>query len=398
MNKVRFGIVGYGIQGSSYAGYLSGRPKAGGPQAVCSEYCGLGGICDIDEKKREEAKRLYPEVPVYEDYKEMIESGAVDAVITTVPHYLHPEIAIYAICHGVHALVEKPAGVYTRQVKEMNQCAKEHPKVVFGVMFNQRTNRLYQQVKQLVESGELGELRRSNWIINSWWRPDSYYQQSDWRATWGGEGGGVLVNQAPHQLDLWQWMCGVPTKVYAKCIFGAHRNIVVENDVTIVTEYSNKATGCFITSTHDPMGTDRLEIDLSGGKIVVDNSSHATIYKLKKDEAWLNESVRMEELGSVMSGNSAGAEKMYEVSEINYNDGWGFQHVKVMDNFARSILFGEKLLAPGEEGIQGVRLANACLLSAWTNREIELPFDDDAFVEELNRHIRREGKFPERES
>lgn len=396
MNKVRFGIVGYGIQGSSYAGYLSGRPKKGGPQAFASEYCALGGICDINENRRREAEALYPGVPVYNRYEEMIDSKNVDAIITTVPHYLHPEMAVYAINRGVHALVEKPAGVYTHQVKQMNQCAKEHSEVVFGVMFNQRTNQLYQQIKQLVNSGELGEIRRSNWIINSWWRPDSYYRQSPWRATWGGEGGGVLVNQAPHQLDLWQWICGMPKKVFAKCVFGAHRDISVENDVTIVTEYENGATGCFITSTHDPMGTDRLEIDLSGGKIVVENSSRAVIYKLRKNEDILNRDVRMEELGSLVSGNGTGDNQLYEVSEITYSDGWGFQHVKVMDNFARAVLFKEPLLAPGEEGINGVCLANACLLSSWTKKEIILPFDDDVYVEELNKHIRLEGKFPER--
>lgn len=396
MNKVRFGIAGFGVQGSSYAGYLSGRPKVGGPQAFAPEYCALGGICDIEEEKRRQALALYSGVPVYGSFEELIESGNVDAVITTVPHYLHPEIAVCAMERGVHVLVEKPAGVYTRQVRRMNQCAKEHPEVVFGVMFNQRTNRLYQQIKKLVESGELGEIRRSNWMINSWWRPDSYYRQSPWRATWGGEGGGVLVNQAPHQLDLWQWICKMPKKIFAKCIFGAHRDIPVENDVTIIAEYENGATGCFITSTHDPMGTDRLEIDLSGGKIVVENSSRAVIYRLLKNEDELNRNVKMEELGSLVSGNGSGENRLYEMSEITYNDGWGFQHVKVMDNFARAILFGDPLLAPGEEGMNGVCLANACLLSAWTKQEVSLPFDEDVYVEELNKRIREEGKFPER--
>ena len=304
MEKVRFGIVGFGIQGSAYAGYLSGRPKKEGPQVECPEHCTLGAICDIDAEKEKTARELYPEYPFYHDWKELVDSGNVDAVITTVPHYLHPEIAIYCMEHGVNVLVEKPAGVYTKQVQAMNDCSLEHKDVVFGIMFNQRTNKLYQKVKEIVESGELGEIRRSSWIINSWWRPDSYYRQSAWRATWGGEGGGVLVNQAPHQLDLWQWICGVPTSVYAKCKFGAHRDIIVENDVTVVTEYENGATGSFITCTHDPIGTDRLEIDLSGGKIVVDNSRKVTVYKLKRNEDELNESVAMGGLGKLVSSNS----------------------------------------------------------------------------------------------
>ena len=155
-------------------------------------------------------------------------------------------------------------------------------------------------------SGELGQIRRSSWIINSWWRPDSYYRQSDWRATWGGEGGGVLVNQAPHQLDLWQWICGIPNKVYAKCIYGSHRDIIVENDVTIVTEYPNGATGSFVTCTHDPNGTDRLEIDLDNGKIVVDNSKTATVYRLNKSEDEMNATMSMMDVSKLTSGNSAG--------------------------------------------------------------------------------------------
>ena len=175
-------------------------------------------------------------------------------------------------------------------------------------MFNQRTNKLYQKVKEIVASGELGEIRRSNWIINSWWRPDSYYRQSDWRATWGGEGGGVLVNQAPHQLDLWQWMCGVPSKVYAKIICGAHRDIIVDNDVTIVTEYPNGATGSFITCTHDPIGTDRFEIDLDGGNDCCGRQQESNCIPSEKFRKGIKCTMSMMELVKLTQGNSSGAD------------------------------------------------------------------------------------------
>ena len=393
--KIRFGLIGIGAQGGAYAGFLTGRAGMAGMAAPeCPPHCALGALCDIDPAKEAMCKEKYPEYPFFKDWKEMVASGTVDAVITTVPHYLHTEIAIYCIEHGMPVLVEKPAGVYAKSVREMNECAAAHPEVPFGIMFNQRTNKLYQRIKEIVASGELGEIRRSNWIINTWWRPDSYYQQSDWRATWGGEGGGVLVNQAPHQLDLWQWICGVPTKVYSKIKYGCHRNIVVDNDVTIVTEYANGATGSFVTCTHDACGTDRLEIDFDNGKIVVEDSKIATVYRLNKTEPEMNESMSMMEVARLTSGNGGGG--LYTTETFENTDGWGYQHTTVMENFACHVLEGSPLLAPGCEGINGVTLANSTLLSSWLGREVENPCDEELFLQELNKRIAEEGKFPTR--
>lgn len=397
MSKVRYGLIGIGAQGGAYAGFLTGQGGFPGmPAPECPPHCALGALCDIDPAKEAMCKEKYPDVPFYKDWKEMVASGDVDAVITTVPHYLHTEIAIYCLEHGMPVLGEKPAGVYSKEVRAMNECAAAHPDVAFGIMFNQRTNKLYQKIKEIIASGELGEIRRTSWMINSWWRPDSYYQQSDWRATWGGEGGGVLVNQAPHQLDLWQWMCGVPTKVMSKVLYGCHRDIVVDNDVTVITEYANGATGTFITCTHDAIGTDRLEIDLDGGKIVVEDSKKATVYRLKKDENEMNATMDMMQVAMLTRGNSSGSNDMYDVEEFENVDGWGFQHTTVMENFAMHILEGTPLLAPGAEGINGVNLANAILLSSWLGKEVENPVDPDLYLEELNKRIKEEGKFPTR--
>ncbi len=397
MEKIRYGIIGVGAQGGAYAGFLTGRGGLPGmPTPEAPPSCGLGALCDIDPLKQAMCAEKYPEYPFFTDWKEMVASGKVDAVITTVPHYLHPEMAIYCLKRGMPVMVEKPAGVYAKAVREMNECAKAHPEVGFAIMFNQRTNKLYQKIKDIVDSGEMGEVRRSVWIINSWWRPDSYYRQSDWRATWGGEGGGVLVNQAPHQLDLWQWICGRPSRVYAKIKYGCHRDIIVDNDVTIVTEYPNGATGCFITCTHDVLGTDRLEIDLDGGKIVVDGSKKATVTRLKMPEKDMNEKMDMMKVAMLTMGNSAGAEELYTVEEFENSDGWGFQHTTVLENFAQHLLSGLSLLAPGDEGINGVNLANAALLSSWLGEEVDCPVDEDIYLAELNRRITEEGKFPTR--
>ena len=399
--RIRYGIIGFGTQGSNYSNILTGTASFPGfPAAPIPPHCTLGAICDIDPARRELAKQKFPDYPVFEDYRDMIASGHCDAVITTVPHYLHHEMAIYAMEHGMNVICEKPAGVRAKDVQKMIDCHEAHPETAFGIMFNQRTNKLYQKVKDIVASGELGQIRRSQWIINTWWRPDSYYRQSEWRATWGGEGGGVLVNQAPHQLDLWQWICGVPCKVTSLNLNGAHRDIAVENDVTMVTQYPNGATGSFITCTHDAIGTDRLEIDLDAGKIVVENSKTATVYRMVRDgrqvdEEYMNQHMSMMELAMLTSSNGGGG--LYETEVFENSDGWGIQHGTVMENFALHVLTGSPLLAPGSDGIMGVRLANASQLSAWTGCTVELPCDEEAYARELNKRIAAEGKFPIRD-
>ena len=232
----------------------------------------------------------------------MLESGDVDAVVTCVPHFLHPEMGIETLKRGLHALVEKPAGVYTKQVKELNAFAASKPELTFGIMFNQRNNPLYQRLKEIVDDGEIGNIRRTNWIITTWWRPQGYYNSSEWRATWGGEGGGVLVNQAPHQLDLWQWICGVPKSVFAKVAYGFRRDIAVEDEVTAVVDYGDGATGVFVTATHDLTGTDRFEILGDQGKIVVTDSKTATVTRLSLPERELSDGMGMDDVRKLFMG------------------------------------------------------------------------------------------------
>ncbi len=389
MEEVRLGIIGYGSQGGFYGSLL----KEGRVDGMV-----LGAVAEIDETVDEKIRGDFPDATIYRDYKEMIDSGDVDAIITTVPHYLHPEMAMYALERDIHVLNEKPAGVYTKQVKELNEFAQSKDNVTYAIMFNQRNNPLYQRIKEIVDNGEIGELRRTNWIITTWWRPQAYYEQSDWRATWGGEGGGVLVNQAPHQLDLIQWIAGVPQSVYSKVAYGFRRDIPVEDEVTAVFEYENGATGTFITATHDILGTDRLEIHGDSGKIIVDDSTKVTVYRMPKSENDLNKEMDVEDVAKLFMGE-LDTDELYEVEtfEADASAAWGEQHAGVLTNFAQHILNGEELLAPGSDGINGVRLANAIHLSDWTDKEVSLKdFDDDLYLEELNKRIREEGKFDER--
>ncbi|MER2063691.1 MAG: Gfo/Idh/MocA family oxidoreductase [Alkalibacterium sp.] len=384
IKKVRLGIIGLGAQGGMYAKFIKDGMV---PNME------IGAICDIDTSKKDVVESDYPEVPFYEDYIEMMESGKVDAIITTVPHYLHPEMGIEALKRDIHALVEKPAGVYTKQVKELNEFAQTKPEVTFGIMFNQRNNPLYKKIKEIVDSGDIGKIRRTNWIITTWWRPQPYYDQSEWRATWGGEGGGVLVNQAPHQLDLWQWICGVPESVYSKVSYGFRRNIAVEDEVTAVVDYGDGATGTFVTATHDIVGTDRFEILGDKGKIVVDDSQVATVTRLNKPEQELSEEMGMEDVKKLFMGQM-NTDELYTQEKIEFESAWGEQHSGVLENFAANILDGTPLLAPGSDGINGVRLANAIHLSSWTGKEVSLKdLNEDVYLEELNKHIKEEGKF-----
>jgi predicted dehydrogenase len=385
-DKVRLGIIGLGTQGSMYATFITDGLV---PNMV------VAAIADIDPAKAEIAAAQYPGATFYENYIELLESGDVDAIITTVPHFLHPQMGIDALSRGIHALVEKPAGVYTKQVKELNAFAEAHPELSFGIMFNQRNNPLYIRLKEIVDNGEIGSILRSNWIITNWWRPQGYYDQSAWRATWGGEGGGVLVNQAPHQLDLWQWICGVPEKVFAKVAYGFRRNIAVEDEVTALVDYGNGVTGVFVTATHDLVGTDRFEILGDQGKIVVEGSKTATVTRLKKPERELSESMDMADVMKLFMGQ-LNADDLYTTETIEFDSAWGAQHAGVLENFAANILDGTPLLAPGSDGIKGVRLANAIHLSSWTGREVSLDFDEDEFLAELNNRIRSEGTFAER--
>ncbi|WP_332633497.1 Gfo/Idh/MocA family protein [Halalkalibacter flavus] len=379
MMTVRLGISGIGQQGGAYAGFISeGKVK----NMV------IGAICDIDPEKKAMCAEKYPDVPFFDNYIDMLESGKVDAVVTTVPHYLHPEMGIEALKRDIHALVEKPAGVYTKQVKELNVFAATKPDVTFGIFFNQRTNPLYQKLKELIDSDEIGKIRRTNWIITTWWRPQGYYDSSAWRATWEGEGGGVLVNQAPHQIDLLQWICGMPKKVYSNVKYGYQRNIAVEDEVTTLLDYGNGATGVFITATHDVLGTDRLEILGDKGKIIVDDSKKITIKRLNTPESEMSASMSMQDVMKIFMGGDVS--DVYSEEVLEFESVWGAQHIAVLENFAANIVDGTPLIAPGSDGIHGVALANAIHLSSWLGKEVELPIDEELYLAELNKKIEEE--------
>ncbi len=368
MKQIRMGMIGLGNMGSSHAKKL----LAG----ECPEIL-LTAVADIKETRRDWAREtLGDAVAIFSTAEELMESGLVDAICVAVPHYDHPTLAIKAMRMGLHVIIEKPAGVYTKQVLEMNRIADECS-VVFAIMMNQRTNCIYRKMRELVQGGELGAIRRTSWIITDWYRPQAYYDSGDWRATWSGEGGGVLLNQCPHQLDLWQWICGMPKKIYAKMHFGKWHRIEVEDDVSIYAEYEDGATGTFITSTGDTPGANRFEITLEKGKLIAEEG---------KLWMWKSENGMSEPEFSATNTIPFGKMK-YEKTEVE-TDGLNPQHMGVFSAFAANILRGEPLVADGREGIRGLTISNACHLSAWTGADVETAtLDHELYYRELMKRV-----------
>lgn len=368
--EVRFGIVGIGKQGTFYTKIFT-------KLKWLVKGARLTAVCDILPERRKYAEENLPGVKVFEDYKEMFASGLVDAVMIETPHYFHPVIAIDAMRAGLNVLCDKPAGVYTKQVREMNEEAKKHPDILFGMMFNQRTNPLYIKAKELIESGRLGKLTRIVWIITNWYRPRAYYAQGGWRGTWWGEGGGVLLNQCPHQLDLFTWLAGLPVSVTATAST-VGRDISVENDVTAYCKFENGATGVFITSTHDAPGTNRLEITGEGGKIVIENG------KLVFTENCELEPV-FSEHNTVFMGKPKTKKYTYRgIGHYLRLKKYPPQHIGIIKNYTDSLLGKTKeFIAPGEQGITGLTFSNAIHLASWTGKEVSIPLDEEVFIAEL---------------
>ena len=361
MEKLRLGIIGVGNIGTGHAGNIL--------EGQCPEI-EITAAADRRESRRNWIREKLPDIPVFNEGEELIASGACDAVLICVPHYQHPPLAISAMRRGLHVMVKKPAGVYTLQVREMNEEADRHPDLAFGLMYNQRTNCVYRKLKEMIEGGELGAFKRVSWLITDWYRTQQYYDSGAWRATWAGEGGGVLLNQCPHQLDLLQWLCGLPVRVRAFCHEGRWHDIEVEDDVTAYLEYENGATGVFVTTTGDAPGTNRLEITGTRGKIICENDRLAFSRLAVDEREWCRtcpEGFKKPE---------------WETMEVA-TDGENPQHSGVLNAFADHILHGGPMIADGREGIRGLMLSNAMHLSSWLGRPVDLPFDEALFRDML---------------
>ena len=364
MRKIKFGVIGMGNQGSYYANLLKDGKIENGI---------LSCVCDSNSVKLDNAKNKFEGIAYFSDYIEMLESGACEAVLVETPHYQHPEIVMECLKRGIHVICDKPAGVYTKQVREMNELA-EKSNAKFAMMFNQRTNCVYRKMKEIIENGGIGELQRVTWIITDWYRTQAYYDGGSWRATWAGEGGGALINQCPHQIDLVQWVVGqMPKKVHGFCHYGKWHDIEVEDDVTAYFEYENGATGVFITTTGEAPGTNRFEVSGSKGKLLCEGNE-LVWYKNERDSI------------EVCKTSDKGFDTPKCERIVVETDGKNPQHAGIINNFANALLGLEEQFVQGVEGINGVELMNAIEFSGWKNgAEVVLPVNQDEYHTELNK-------------
>ncbi len=370
MKKFKLGIIGVGNMGSSVA-------KQVGLQKLCPNI-ELVAICDKDPDRIDWAKETFKDekISYFSSADELYESGEIDMVYIAVPHYDHPSMAIKAFERNIHVMLEKPAGVYTKAVREMNE-ASEKSNAKFGIMFQCRTYPAFIKVKELLSSGQYGQIRSVSWIITNWYRSQLYYDSGSWRATWAGEGGGVLINQCPHNLDIFQWLCGMPVEVTAKCSVAQWHDVEIEDDVTAIFKFENGALGSIVTSTGIAPGSNRLEIATDRGTIIVDNCCKITIHELVEKEQDFAKKTK-----APFATPSS--------TTIEYKDFYTLDvsgHPYMLNRFAEDIMNEGKMVAEGKEGINSLTLSNAMYLSSWLNKTIELPIDEDLFYEELQKRV-----------
>ncbi len=367
MPVVRIGIIGVGAMGSAHVKSVKQLNN-----------CKLTALCDIRPQRLEEFKDT--DIQLFADSQEMLAAGCVDAVVIATPHYFHVPIALAAMEKGIHVLVEKPIAVQKSEAQRLVDAINAHPELVVSAMFCLRRMPVNIKIKQLIDAGELGTIRRINWIITDWFRTQKYYDSGDWRATWAGEGGGALLNQCPHQLDLMQWFFGMPKKITAKVCLGKYHNIEVEDEVTSFWEYEDGKTAVFVTSTGEAPGTNRLEVAGESGKLVMENGK-LTFYRneVQTEEFCKNSQTLMDKPDCW-------------TADIPFNAAMPLIHQEIIDNFAEAILKGTPLCAPASEGINSLEIGNAMLLSGLNNQSVELPLDEKHFDQTLEELIRNSNK------
>ena len=375
--SIKLAIIGMGVMGCKYAQMIWSEQVKG---------IEIAAVTRITPERKEMLSELFEEnLPIYASAKDLFrdvreQKFSLDAVLIVTPHLSHEAIAVEAMELGLHVLCDKPSGAYSRQARHMNEESMRHESLKFGMMFNQRMNPIFQKMREIVQSGIYGKLIRVNWIMTDWYRPESYYASGGWRGTWQYEGGGILLNQCPHNLDILQWICGMPTSVMAFCNEGKYHDIEVEDEVTAFLEFDHGATGTLYATTGEASGINRLEISMEDALLVFENNQ-LKVRELKEKE------VDFRKNSKDLFGQPDHEWKMISC------DGENLAHVGVLQNFVNAINNEDDLFIPGTEGKKGLLLSNAMYLSSWTKQMISIP---KTYEEEILFEASFENEFEKR--
>lgn len=360
---VRIGIIGLGNIGQQHIQHIQNAVNQCQVTAICSRQpVTIAGLNDAKH---------------FSDYRQLIDSGLVDAVLVATPTMAHFEQASYALSKGLHVLIEKPIGLSCQEAEQLIALHQNQPNAqqqVFALMLNQRTDPLFVAMKAQLDSGRIGTIQRTHWTMTNWFRPEVYFQVSDWRATWKGEGGGLLLNQCIHNLDIFQWICGLPCAVQSFCSFGKYHDIEVEDEATAYLQYSNGASGVFVGSTGEAPGINRFDIIGDRGTLSFDGERLQLISNSESTHAFSKTTRDM--FGMPQSTT----EDITPDRQVN-------QHAQVIQNFVDAIQVQAPLIAPAEQGLHSLALANAILLSSWQQKTVALPLNSAEYQQALELRI-----------
>jgi len=362
MDKVRFGLVGCGGMGRAHLGAIK--------EISDTE---LVGVCDVNKEQAENTAKEYS-CKAFTDYKKFVCKENIDAVLIATPHYYHPPIAIWAFEQNVHVLCEKPMAVHIKDAQAMIDAYNKHPELKFGIVFQRRLAPIWKQIKKMIDTGQTGKIYRVSWIVTTWYRTQSYYNQGGWRGTWKGEGGGVLMNQCPHQLDVFQWIFGMPEQVSAVCEFGKYHDIEVEDNITAIMKYSDGKTATFIATTGEFPGSNRLEIACDRGRIIIENEAEITFDRTVESVTEFTKTANSWELPEIWN-----AKVPIRDEDPGYKG--------ISRNFVQAIKDEQPIAAPGLEGINSLMLANAMVYAGYNNTAVKLPLDGNEYENFLQQMI-----------
>ena len=360
-------IVGYGNMGGQYAEKIyNGKIKG----------LSLYGILCRNQPGQQKIRESMPEVTVFPNEESMFQAREnFDALIITTPHKEHVRVVERAQQAGLHVLCEKPLGV---TVEECEALSYEDTGTVNAMIFNWRAREVYRQVYEYIHSGKLGRLTQVIWVANFWYRPAYYHHASGWRSSWSGEGGGLLINQCQHLLDMWNWLFGQPCEVSARLGYGCYSDIDVDDKASLFFRHENGMWGTFLSSSGDSPGTNRLEILGEMGKLVVEDNRYFTIYKNEIS------TTEVSKTSQEMYPKIPYVEERREVEQTES------EYTVILQNFIDAMEGREKPLAALCDGRRALENCNAAYLSDWQQKPLQIPCDCKAYDFELQKKIQAE--------